>query len=330
MNTQRLRHLKWLGALKSFLLIVGLSVNLAGLGWLLGGPLMSLCVALSLLIAYIISPSVSPALILRFYRGRLILWHHAPRIYAIVNELARRAGLENPPQLYYIPSPVPNALAIGTRKQSGIALSDGLLKQLDMVEVSAVLAHEISHIINKDIGRNTLAAISVRLTHSLGMIGMLLLLLNLPLMIIETWQVSWVLVGGLILSPIFGNALVAALSHVHEYQADLQAIQLTKDPHSLTSALLKLETSDQFVWKKWLRQGVRAGKDWGLFSTHPATAKRIKRLEKIGVFPRPFSKDPFPPPNSDTFQLPLNSKRRLSWLSTLNECCSYWRRSDRY
>jgi heat shock protein HtpX len=237
--------------------------------------------ALFMFIIFWGSPAVSPNLIVRFYRGRQILRHQAPRVYTLVNSLAARAGLENAPVLYFMPTPVPNAVAVGTRKRSGIALSEGLLRRLDMSQLSAVLAHEISHITNNDLRRNTLAAISVRLTHNLGIIGQFLLLLNLPLVMIGTWQVSWILVGSLILSPVISHALVMALSRVHEYQADLQAVELTSDPQALASALLKLDNSGREIWRPWLKPRLRSLNKLGWFNTHPATRDRILRLQKI-------------------------------------------------
>lgn len=281
MNFAQLRRSRWQRYFESVLLILGLSANLAVLGWVLGGPYLSFFMALFMFIIFYGSPAVSPNLIVRFYRGRRILRYQAPRVYSLVFELSKRAGLENTPILYFIPSPVPNAIAVGTRKRSGIALSEGLLRRLDMSQLSAVLAHEISHITNNDLRRNTLAAISVRLTHNLGIIGQFLLLLNFPLLMIGTWQVSWILVGCLILSPVISNALVMALSRVHEYQADLQAVELTSDPQALASALLKLDNSGNEIWKPWLRTNMQSLNKWGWFNTHPATRDRILRLQKI-------------------------------------------------
>jgi len=281
MNTAKLRRSRWQRSMESFFLVLGLSANLAGLGWLLGGAFFSFCVAFSILVVYLVSPSVAPEFIVRFYRGRRIAWHQAPRVYTLVHQLAQNAGIETSPTLYYLPSTVPNALAVGSRQRAGIALSDGLLRKLDMKQLAAVLAHEISHITNNDVRRNTLAAISVRLTHSLGIVGKFLLLLNLPLLLIGAWQVSWMLVGALILSPTIANALVMALSRVHEYQADLQAVELTCDPQSLASALLELDTSSRENWSDWFQPKWRYLIQGGWFSTHPATQERIRRLEEI-------------------------------------------------
>ena len=281
MNTHRLDQLIRWRSLQSLLLILGLSINLTGLGWLLGGPLFAVLLASSILIAYLISPSVSPELILRFYRGRLIPRHQAPNVYKVLAELSRRAGLDKTPELYYLPSPVPNALTIGGGPRSGIALSDGLLHQLNMLELTAVLAHEISHLNNRDLRRNTFAAISVRFTQSLQMIGILLFLIFLPLLLMGTWQVSWALVGALILAPIFGNLMIIFLSRVHEYQADLQAVQLTGNPLALIGALKKLGLPSPLTWKSRILPQEPADKLRGLFSTHPPTAKRIKYLLEI-------------------------------------------------
>lgn len=324
MNTTKLRWSKWRRSFESVLLIIGVNANLSGLGWVLGGPYLSMLVAICMLLIYWVSPAVTPNLIIRFYRGRRIQWQQAPRVYAIVNELSARAGLKSTPQIYIIPSPVPNAVAVGTDQRSGIALSEGILRRLNMVQLSAVLAHEISHILNNDTRRNALAAISVRLTHHLGIIGQFLLLLNLPLVMIGTWQVSWGLVLSLILSPVIGNALVMALARVHEYQADLQAVELTGDPQSLASALLKLDASGKDFWTHWLRPKVRSLKAWEVFSTHPTTRERINRLEKIWDADANSISISAADVNFSHYQAALNIQNYFELNGNAAECSSHW------
>ncbi len=319
MNATKLRRFKWQRSVESTLLIIGLSANLAGLGWMLGGSLLALLTALGMLVIFMISPAVSPDLIVRLYRGRRIFTYQAPRVYALVSELSRRAGLKDTPILYYLKSSVPNALAVGTKDRSGIALSDGLLRKLSMTQLSAVLAHEISHIINNDTRRNTLAVISVKLTQILGIVGHFLLLLNLPLVVLGAWRVSWALVAGLILAPIVGNALVTALSRVHEYQADLQAVELTGDPQALASALWELDACDQDFWQQWLRPKLSFRGGWGMFMTHPATQERIKRLEEIWDANAPRDGEEF---ETDTLlhQQSYGLNNTISWPNNSKEC----------
>ena len=144
------RQHAWLNRLQSLLLLAFLGGFLALLGWLLwghGGVLMLLVAAM---IFVLLNPTVSPRLIMYLYGARLLAPAQASDHYAVLRELAQRAGLAVMPALYYVPSRLVNAFTVGREEQAVIAVTDGLLRSLDAREQIAVLAHEISHVRSDD------------------------------------------------------------------------------------------------------------------------------------------------------------------------------------
>ncbi len=225
-ESQWFKH-KLLNTIQSILLVVAMTITLGLLGWLIGGGLMAFYAIALVVFIYFFNPVLSPYLILKMYRTRQIMPYQAPNLYAVLQIIAKRAELPAVPKLFYLPSEVMNAFAVGTPENSAIALSDGLLRRLSLREIAAVLAHELSHVSHEDVHIMGFADITSRVTHFLSLIGKILLVLNLPLLLFfDIYLISWAAILILILAPIATDLLQMALSRTREYNADLGSAQL--------------------------------------------------------------------------------------------------------
>ena len=254
--------------LGGFMLLIGRIVwGDSVLAWLLFGGAFLL-----------LGPAASPQLLMRFYQGRRLDWNQAPELHRLVLELSRAAGLERLPDLYYLPTRLPNALAAGGRKQPVVALSEGLLRLLDRRELAGVLAHEISHLQNDDMNVLHLAGLVGRLLNGFSLFGQLLLLINLPLLFAgQTVNLKAILL--LIAAPYLNAVVQPALSRTREYAADLGAVALTGDAQGLISALAKLHRRSAGFWSRLLK--VYRQPAW--LRTHPPTEERIRRLRSLAA-----------------------------------------------
>jgi len=263
--------------LQSALLVLAMALLLGWLAWIIGGgPLTLLALALVATL-YFVTPLFSPKLILRLYQARPISFREAPGLHALLEELARRADIDHPPGLFYVPSDVMNAFAVGEGRQAMIALSDGMLRRLSLEELAGVLAHELSHIRNRDLRVMGFADLLERLTRALSLLGQLLLLVSLPLFLLTEVHINWLAIGVLIFSPAVSALGQLALARTREFAADLGAAQLLGYPEPLANALAKMERFQGRVLEHLVGPGQRLP-DPSLLRTHPPTDERIARL----------------------------------------------------
>jgi heat shock protein HtpX len=277
MEIPALRAHRFRNALQSLLLAGSMGGLCAYLAWLLGGAPMAAGAAAAVLLLYFLNPALSPRLVLRLFRGRALALPEAPELYAAVAELARRAELPAVPRLYYLPTDVMNAFTTGTARDAAIALSDGLLRRLSLRELVGVLAHEITHVRNRDIRLMGFADLVARLTSVLSSAGLLLLFVNMPLLLFTGAGIPWLPVLLLLAAPSISALVQLALSRSREYEADLGAVALTGDPVGLAAALGKMERYQGRVLEQILLPGQRLP-DPSLLRTHPPTGERIRRL----------------------------------------------------
>jgi heat shock protein HtpX len=277
MDRERLLAHKTANAVQSALLMVTLAGLLGLLAWIIGGGSLMLFALGMVLVLYLTNPAASPRLVMMLYPGRLLHPDEAPRQFAILVELARRAGLSRVPRLYYIPSSVMNAFATGQRDDALVAVSDGLLRRLDLREQAGVLAHEISHVANGDLAVMAFADLVSRVVGAFGLLGQFLFLLSLPTALLTGADVPWLALSILLVAPTVSALVQLALSRNREYEADLAAAELTGDPAGLASALDKLERYQGRFWEQILMPG-RGVPEPSLLRTHPDTRERIDRL----------------------------------------------------
>lgn len=224
--------------------------------------------------------AVEPARLLRAQGAQRLTRATAPALVSMVRDLSVRAELPVHPELYYLPSPLPNALSLGNRRSPIVAVTRGILERLTEQELAAALAHEIAHIKNNDISLLTLAARMNRIVSALSSAGQILLFMYLPVFLFTGAVIPLPAIALLIATPVMSFALQLALGRTREFAADLTAADLTGDPESLARALLKLERGPFGLWdmlfpKREERRGNR------VFSTHPATEERVRRLRKL-------------------------------------------------
>jgi heat shock protein HtpX len=206
-----------------------------------------------------------------------------PRLFQIMRELTTRAGLPMP-RLYMIPSDQPNAFATGRNpKHSAVAVTQGITKLLSEDELRGVLAHELTHVRNRDILiQSVAAAIGSAITY----VAYMLLWFgdddNSPLGLAAS-------LGLVILAPISATIIQLAISRQREYAADAGGAEICGNPESLASALLRLEHGakampmqvNQATEPLYIVRPFKGGGIAGLFSTHPPIEERVRRLRQM-------------------------------------------------
>lgn len=261
--------------LQTVVLMITMAGLLSLLGFILGGMAG---VKLALMVAALglaFTPVVPPAFVMARMGARPMDPGRFPGLHAITARLARRAGLDRMPVLYYLPSGQPNAFAMGNRRESGIGITRGLLSALNTREMAGILAHEISHIKNNDTQVMAMSAVFGRLISFIALAGQVMLIICLPLVFAGTMEVSLLLLAVLAAAPWLSMALIQALSRTREFEADLGSVTLLNDPHALASALVKVD--------RWQRSALRRffpylGRPDPMLMSHPPTKERIRRL----------------------------------------------------
>jgi heat shock protein HtpX len=228
----------------------------------------------------------SDKIALRMYRAEAITREQAPQVFGIVEFLCARAGIPMP-KIYLIPDDSPNAFATGRDPgHASIAVTQGALRLLSADELTGVLAHEISHVKNRDILISSVAA---------TLAGMIMWVANMARFATffgggrDHEDEGGGALGGLItiiVAPIAAMLIQMWISRTREYQADASGSDIAGSPHGLASALQKLDnfskripmeaspsTAHMMIMHPFSGRSLMS-----LFSTHPPTEKRIQRL----------------------------------------------------
>jgi len=278
-NETWLQH-AWQNRLQSLLLLAVMACFLALLGWLLWGQDGVVILVSAGLAGVLLNSSISPRLVMLLYGASPVRPDQAPALWKALEVLSDRAELPAIPQMYYVPSQMLNAFAVGTRRHSAIAVTDGLVRQLDLRELVGVVAHEVSHVRNNDLWVMGLADMFSRTTSLLSLLGQFLLLLNLPLILLSKISVSWLAIFLLVFAPNLSALAQLALARTREFNADLNAARLTGDPDGLASALMKIERA-QGGWLERVFMPGRRVPVPSLLRTHPETEERVRRLMEL-------------------------------------------------
>lgn len=267
-------------ALRSTALLAGLGGLLVGIGYMFGGiggaTLMLVFALIFNLGMFFMSAKIA---IKSSHAIPLDEEKHA-KVYEITRQLAQRADIKMP-KLYLIPTSQPNAFASGRNQSNAVvAITEGLLNDLSEDELSGVIAHELAHIKNNDILIQSVAsAIGMTITWSVYLL-------------IDFGEGLPALIGGIlaiILAPIAASIIQMAVSRQREFAADAGGAAFTGNPESLASALLRIESSvgenpvhvNQSAESMYIIKPFRAGGFSKMFSTHPATEERVKRLREM-------------------------------------------------
>lgn len=281
--------------LKTLALLVGLSGLLMLMGRWVGGTSGVKFAFIFAMVMNIFTYFFADKMVLRMYRAQPLDQHRFPEIYQMVEELSYKAHMPMP-KLWYIPSPMANAFATGrSPKHASVAVTQGILDILEPYELRGVLAHEISHVKNRDILVGTIAA---TIAMAIGYLASIL-----------KWSFIFGGFGGdrdrnrnggglaallvAIIMPIAATLIQLAISRSREYLADESGARCSDDPLALASALEKLHyasrdmhlqpashaqtaTASLFIVNPFTSSAMV-----NLFSTHPPMEKRIERLRKM-------------------------------------------------
>jgi heat shock protein HtpX len=281
---------------KTWVLIAALGALFVLVGGLIWGPQglwIGLAIGLGFNLAmYWFSAKIAVATT----RSKPVTEQEYPDLYRIVRELTTASDMPMP-AIYVSDMAQPNAFATGRNPHHAVvAVTKGLLQLVDERELRGVLAHELSHVANRDILIGSIAAgIATSITFIARMafwfgggndrnnaLG--------PFAMLAAW----------ILAPIAAAMIQMAVSRSREFQADQSGAELSHDPLSLANALRKLETASKQVPAPatvgpaeahlFIMNPLRGRRDsmgfTNLFMTHPPTAKRIERLEQMAASPR--------------------------------------------
>lgn len=264
------------------LLLVSMAVLLGLLGWSVAGWAGVKFAVVAGIVLFLFTPALPSRVIMRAYGARPLHPRSAPRLYTMVETLSKRAGLERMPVLYFLPSPVLNAFASGGRENPAICVTEGLLNILNGDETAAILGHEIAHIQNNDMRVMGYAELFGKLTGYGSLIGQALVILLLPSMLAGYVAVSFLPYLLLVFAPLLSTLMQLALSRTREFEADLGSSILTGSPHSLVSALHKLEMYRGRHWKNlFIPASLR--RQPSMLRTHPSTKERIRRLLSLSA-----------------------------------------------
>ncbi len=270
-----------------------------GIGWVFSqiygdGSILVFAVLFST-ITSVISYWYSDKIVLSMHQAKPATMKNAPELYRIVENLSITAGLPTP-RIYIVPERAPNAFATGrSPEHSVVAVTEGLLEKLDRSELEGVLAHEMSHIGNRDMLVSTVAVV---------LAGFISLLSDMFLRSMrfgggrrdnDRIGGAIMLVGFIlaILAPISASLIQLAISRKRELLADSSGALLTRYPEGLASALEKissdptpLRTANNTTAHLWLADPYKGKKGmWlhKLFMTHPPVEERVRALKGMQV-----------------------------------------------
>jgi heat shock protein HtpX len=219
---------------------------------------------------------VSPKMVLGLYKARPITGSELPELQKLVRELAAKADLSTVPMLYYVPTKMLNAFAVGTKDDSAIAITDGLLRTMNMRQLAGILAHETAHIMNGDLKVMGLADVLNRITSFLSTMG----LIGIPIVFGTGLNIPLLGLLLMVFAPTIGGMLQLGLSRAREYDADLDGVTLTGDPDGLASALNVLEAQQKGLWEGMFLPGSRLPQP-SILRSHPKTEDRIARITAL-------------------------------------------------
>jgi heat shock protein HtpX len=232
----------------------------------------------------------SDKLVLRMYGAQALAESDAPDLFRMVRELAKAAGIPMP-ALYVVSSDTPNAFATGRNpSHAAVAVTTGIVRMLSPAELRGVIAHELGHVANRDTLISTVAA---------TMAGVVMMVARMAY-----WGA---LLGGgrrdgdgddggplgalamMLLAPIAAMLIQMAISRSREFGADAFSARTTHDPLSLAQALEKIAVGVQRIPMHaspatahlFIMNPLSGGRLAGLFSTHPSTEERIRRLRAL-------------------------------------------------
>jgi heat shock protein HtpX len=238
----------------------------------------------------------SDKIVLFMYRAKEVKESEQPQLYSIVRRLIQTAGLPMP-RLYYIDTDMPNAFATGRNPQhAAVAVTRGILDLLDDNELSGVIAHELSHVKNRDILISSIAATIAGAIFMLARMAQWAAIFGGGSRDRDNNNSAIGLIAIAIMAPIAAMIIQMAISRSREFEADASGARISHDPMALANALKKLvagvkrspidanpTTAHMFIVSPFSGKSLMT-----LFSTHPPMEERVKRLEKMATEMSPY------------------------------------------
>ncbi len=276
-----------MNSFRTAILLAAMTALFMGLGYLIGG-------ASGAMIAFFIAAAMnlfaywnSDKMVLSMHGAERVDETSAPHYVRLVRQLADNAGLPMP-ATYIMRQPQPNAFATGRNPENAaVAVTSGLLETLSSEELAGVLAHELSHIKNRD---------TLTMTITATLAGAISMLANFAFFFGGNRERGGIIgtIALAILAPMAAGIVQMAISRTREYEADKMGAEISGRPLWLASALEKIENAAHSVPNEaaethpatahmFIINPLLGGARDNLFSTHPATANRIARLREIAA-----------------------------------------------
>ena len=279
--------------MKTGVLLAALTVLLVLIGGALGGQNGMVMAFVLALVMNFGSYWFSDKIVLAMYRAQPVDEAAAPALHRIVRTLATRAGIPMP-KVYIIPGEAPNAFATGRNPQhAAVAVTEGILRIMSEEELEGVLAHELSHVQNRDTLIMAIAAtLAGAITYMAHMAQWAMIFGGGRRDSDEEGSGGGGLVGGLlmiVLAPLAATLIQLAVSRSREFQADATGAQMAGQPWGLAKALEKLEVASKVAPMNatpatahlFIVNPLTGGGWTTLFSTHPPIAERVARLRAL-------------------------------------------------
>jgi heat shock protein HtpX len=277
---------------KTGLLLAVLTAILVMIGGAFGGRQGMIIAFVMALLMNVFSYWFSDKIVLSMYGAQRIDETQAPGLFAIVRRLALRAGIPMPP-VYLIQDESPNAFATGRNPEhAAIAVTEGILRIMNEDELEGVLAHELSHVKNRDVLISTIAAtLAGAITYLAHMAQWAAMFGGGRSDDDERGGNPIALILMAVLAPIAAMLVQMAVSRAREFQADATGAQLVGRTWGLAQALGKLEVASQAVPMQanpatahlFIVNPLSGRALMNLFSTHPPIEERIARLRQMRV-----------------------------------------------
>lgn len=278
---------------KSVMLLTLLSLILMAIGGVVGGQNGAMTMFLFSLAINFYTYWNSDKMALRAYNAQPLSESQVPELYELVRELCRKAELPMP-RLYVIPTDVPNAFATGRNPEhAAVAVTEGILSMLNRDELAGVISHELSHVKHRDTLIMTLSASIATAISYIANIAQWAAIFGTARDEDGNRSNPIALIVTIVVAPLAAALIQFALSRSREYMADASGARISGKPLALASALLKLDdyahhrvipdakpaTSGLFIINPLAGVGGMAN----LFSTHPSTEERVKKLREIAA-----------------------------------------------
>ena len=278
---------------KSVMLLTLLSLILMAIGGVVGGQNGAMVMFLISLAINFYTYWNSDKMALRAYNAQPLSESQVPELYELVRELCRKAELPMP-RLYVIPTDVPNAFATGRNPEhAAVAVTEGILSMLNRDEIAGVISHELSHVKHRDTLIMTLSASIASAISYIANIAQWAAIFGTARDEDGNRSNPIALIVTIVVAPLAASLIQFALSRSREYMADASGARISGKPLALASALLKLDdyahhrvipdakpaTSGLFIINPLAGVGGMAN----LFSTHPSTEERVKKLREIAA-----------------------------------------------